>query len=161
VTQHPTNEPGAQVSEGKPAERNGRYDSPRKALSDFSTHVAEVGDYTLHYLEARADAVRSKARHLVLMATLGILGLALSLVFFGKVVALLVNGLAGGMTVLVGQRPWLGNLLTATLILAATAIAGFVVLERVRAKWLRQTAHKYEQKRSRRRSRFGRDLQRP
>jgi len=124
--------------------------SPVAAFSDLGTGMAEAGQHAADFVHATIAVLRFQIRRLVLAAILGVIAFTAIVVLLGKVVVLFVSGMAGGLGELLGDRAWLGNLLTAVLILAAAALAVRIAAMRLYAAWLQQSVQGYEHRKSRR-----------
>jgi len=127
------------------------------AFRAIPAYLSELVDYVWHYLHARADGVHAALRRAIIYALLGVLGL---LVFAALLVAasvLLLEGVAGWIGMLCGDRPWAGNLIVGVVVLAGVAAALRLALLRLVRKWKLQTERKYEELRNQQRSQHGRD----
>lgn len=97
------------------AASEGRQASPlQPLLRDLTALRSHVGEY----ITARADGVRAGARKALAWTVLGALGGIVALVIVSTASAVLVQGIARGLAVLLGDRLWAGQLLAGTLILA-------------------------------------------
>jgi hypothetical protein len=126
--------------------------------SPLLLHVDELREYFYYYLGARADLVRAHARRLVLAALLVLVGAVVAATLAATATVLLLIGLGEGLGRLLGERVWLGNVLTGALVLATAGVGGLWA-----ARWLinnsrLRTIRSYAQRRERQRRQFGRDV---
>lgn len=142
-------------ADGSPPESTagGEAEIVRRLLRQF----ADLADYGRLYLAVRADRWILSAQTSVLrLLTAGLIGVAV-VVLVVQACWLSLVGLADGLSVLCGDRPWAGKLL------AGTGVLGGLLLTHVGVRaWLvegsrKRTAEKYEEFRVRRRARDERD----
>ena len=120
--------------------------------------VDELREYFSYYLGARADLVRMRVRRLIIVALLTLVAAVVAATLAATAAALLLVGLGEGLGRLLGERIWLGNLLTGALVLVLAALGALVA-----ARWLNKTSRlriirSYAQRRERQRRQFGRDV---
>lgn len=127
-----------------------------EAISDVGTHVAEIRESLGQFFQVKADAVRGKLRHAAFVMMLTMVMLVVVTSFLAMVVVLLISGIAGGVTELVGGRVWLGNSITALGMSGAAALIVYVKLARMKAARLRELVEKYERRKMRQRDRLRR-----
>jgi uncharacterized membrane protein len=125
-------------------------------IDDLFKHLAEVREYALLYLESRKDQIRVRIQKGILFAGLGLVALAVAATALIVSVVLLIGGIAGGVAWLLGARPWLGQLITGTVVLGGTALGMWLLARRLTAASRRHLTEKYERKRRELRERFGR-----
>lgn len=126
-----------------------------QAFSDVGTHVSEIQQHLGQFFQAKADALKSKFRHAAISASLVVVALIALASFLATSVALLINGIAGGVTELVGGRVWLGNSITALGLLATGVLLVYFKLARLKTARLRGLVEKYERRKARQRDRTG------
>lgn len=161
-----------------PADRNGRgaatgaasqapvdanaNSSPERSTS-YETDVfpqllkqfRELGEYCSYYLSARADGAKLGLRNALLSLTLAALAfvvlasLSLGAVWFA------LNGAAEGLSVLCGDRPWAGNLLTGSLLAAGMTGGMCITISKLKKLSREGTVAKYENRQSRQQMRYG------
>ncbi len=113
-------------------ETNGRADGKGpEAFDRLLGDLASLGDQAAIYLAARKDQVKLGARRALLGIALGLLALSIVAAVLVTAAALTVGGIARGLGELFGQRLWLGELVTGTVILAVTGIAGYFSVHNV------------------------------
>ncbi len=118
----------------------------------------ELREYFSYYLGARADLLRMRVRRLVVAALLVIVGVVVVATLAATAAALLLVGLGEGLGRLLGERIWLGNLLTGALVLVLAALGGLGALRWLNITSRLRTIRSYEQRRKRQRRQFGRDI---
>lgn len=130
--------------------------SAMHAIGDVRAHVARIGECLVQLVQVQADGIRAKVHRAVFAVLLTLAALIVVIAYLATVVNLLISGLAGGVSELVGNRVWLGNLITALFLLGVTAFAAGNRWTRFKAARLRILVEKYERRAQRRRDRFGR-----
>jgi hypothetical protein len=109
------------------AEQPDQGDAPTSGAADpadvpLARQFAELREYLAHYVSARADALGVRLRTAAVWGVAALMaGLGLSVALATAVVLLLI-GLAEGLAVFFGDRPWAGKLAVGGAILALTAI---------------------------------------
>ena len=93
-------------------------------------HLAEAVEYLAYLLATQVNRVKLKIRHIVVMAVLGAIALAAALSVVFSTIWLLLSGIAGSIGVLLGDRPWLGSIVTAAAILLVTLPTGWFLYRR-------------------------------
>lgn len=118
----------------------------------------ELGEYFSYYLAARADSAKVGLRNALVSVTLAALAfivvasLSLGAIWFA------LNGAAEGLSILCGNRPWAGNLLTGSLLVAALAAGMCVVIRRLNNTTREGTVAKYENRKFRQQARYGHNV---
>lgn len=139
-----------------PKASNQQTDEPlTQAFSDVGTQVSAIQEHLGQFFEAKADALKLKFRHAAISAALVIVALIALASFLATSVVLLISGIAGGVTELVGGRVWLGNSITALGLLATGVLLVYFKLARLKAARLRELVEKYERRKTRQRDRTG------
>jgi len=142
----------SQPATADPGPGNGSSD---KRLRDYWQEVLE---YFAYGLQVRADLLKVRARQMayaiawrMLIAVVVVVLLILGCIHFGR-------GIVLGLAAAYPAHPWLGELIGGVLLLGL----GFGVVGSsigyAKKKSLDKTLQKYEQRKQRQRSRFGRDL---
>lgn len=154
---------GLPVAEGAPPvtpnkKREGDGMTTPDALRQVLQQARELKEYVVYYLSARADRAKLGVRNALLWTVLGVLGcVALSGVFI-TASWFVLSGVAGGLSVLFGDRLWIGNIVTGFLAAAGVGLGvWYVVATRINAS-LKRTVHKYEERKARQRKEFGRSI---
>jgi len=126
------------------------------ALSDVGAHLSEIREHLGHLVQAQADAVKGKLLRAAIVVVLTFAGLVAVVSSVATVVVLLISGLAGGVSTLVGNRIWLGNAITAIVLMAVSTFTIRYQWTRFKAARLRELVGKYERRKQRGRARFNR-----
>ncbi len=129
------------------------------ALAAVFKQLAEAVEYLAYLLATQVDRVKLKIRNLVMLAALGAIAAVAGLAFVFCTVWLLLSGIAGGIGELLGDRPWLGGIITSAVILIVGGLAGWIVYRRVKTSGLKSTRRRYEERQAKQRARFGREVE--
>jgi len=144
----------ADPGDGGPSDRLDELDGQQLLI----VQLAQLGEYARHLATARVDwlraGVRQKARRFVTVVFCVIVALASAIL----AVALTVDGIARGLTVLLGGRVWAGRLLGGLLVLGLLAAGGWAAAAWSARKARAATVAKYEARKARQRARFGRNV---
>jgi hypothetical protein len=117
--------------------------------------LRELREFALHYISARADRTRLKVREQGMRFALAAIGLVALSGLIVAAVCCLVNGMAGGLAVMFGDRAWAGNLTAGVVLLGVMALGIWFVWNK-QLKGSRESAvTKYEARRTRQRAEFG------
>ncbi|HVC92962.1 MAG TPA: hypothetical protein VND64_04690 [Pirellulales bacterium] len=142
---------GAREASGEAASKPPAPDSLAKQLAELREHIA-------YYLSARADMANARLRSVVLRALFAAeAGLCISAAIVTAAV-LLVVGVAEGLTVLCGDRPWAGKLAAGAMVLGAVWGATWFGKSSWERSARRKTTEKYARRRVKQWRRFGRDV---
>ncbi len=139
-------------------ETNGHPAGP-DALSAVFKQLTEAVEYLAYLLAAQVDRVKLKVRNIVLLAVFGLIGAGAAMAFLACTVWLLLSGIAGGVGVLLGDRPWLGSIVTSAVILIVLVAAGWIVYRRVQSSGLKATRERYAKRQAEQKVRFGREVE--
>jgi hypothetical protein len=120
--------------------------------------VAELREYLAHFLEARVDQTRYRARTLAIRAVLGAIGALLLATFLVTSLVLFLTGLAAAAGDLLFGNRQLGALVAGAFFLLVFAALLALGLRSLRKASLKKAVEKYEQRQSRQRTRFGRSV---
>jgi hypothetical protein len=133
--------------------------NPAKEAFGRITHdLDELKEYASYYVAAKVDSVKQTVRKIGLYAALGVVGAVVGAAIVATAAGLLVVGIAHLLGVLFGGRFWLGDLVTAVLILGGVGVAAYVMMNKLLGSWRSQTLKKYEQRKQTQRERFRRDV---
>jgi hypothetical protein len=128
------------------------------ALSAVFKQLAEAIEYLAYLLAAQVDRVKLKIRNIILLAAIGVIAVAMAAAFLVCTVWLLLSGIAGGIGELVGDRPWLGSIITSVVILIIATIAFWIVYRRVQSSGWKAVRKRYERRQCEQKARFGREV---
>jgi hypothetical protein len=120
--------------------------------------VGELKEFTSYFISARWDGIKLSIRQVVINSILILLGLCIVAAFVVMGVVLLLDGMADGLGVLFGGRPWLGKLVAGGVLLGLLACGTILGMKRFIAKSRQKTVEKYESRKDQQRARFGRDV---
>jgi hypothetical protein len=123
------------------------------------THdLAALQAYALHYVAARADAIRAKVKSVIAWAALGLAGGLAAAAGLIVAVYLALQGIAEILGLALGGRYWAGELITGFGVLILAGAGAAIGLR----YWLnlsrRQAKEKYERRRTQERIALGRDV---
>lgn len=132
--------------------------TPPDAFQRLLQQFAELGEYISYYAAAKTDRFKLTLRNTALGVVLAALGFVAVAGLFVTAGWLLLIGVAGGLSVLFGDRPWLGNLLTGALLLGGLGggIYGMMVALRKAARV--RTVEEYEKRQARQELRYGHNV---
>ncbi len=119
--------------------------------------LGEIREYATYYLSTKTDAVKSSITWLLVYALLGIVAAIIGAAVLVTVGVLLITGIAGGLGQLFGY-PWLGQLVTAVLMLGIIGVGAWIGMKMLRNTLTRKLMAKYEQRHEEQRRRFGADV---
>lgn len=135
----------------------GGDDSWKAVLGSMIERLGEIREYASYYLSTRTDAIKTKITWLVVYVVLGIVGAIIGTAALVTIGVLLINGIAGGFAALFGSV-WLGQLVTAVLLLTLIGIGVYVGVKVLRISLKRKLMAKYEQRHQDQRRRYGADV---
>jgi hypothetical protein len=127
-------------------------------LAGLLSNLAELREYAALYLATHADSVKLSARQAVLKAAVGVIGLVAAVAIVATAGVLLVTGMANGIALLLGDRLWAGQLITAVVILSVLAGGAYAGLRIVLKSSRNRTVEKYERRHQQQRAAFGHDV---
>jgi len=110
------------------------------------SHLADLREQASLYAEATADRVKLTVRQAAVRAALGCLALLAGAAVVITAAVLTLNGVAGGIGALLGDRIWAGQLITGVLILAALAAGAWWGAHSLTDSSRRKTLKKYERR---------------
>jgi hypothetical protein len=130
-----------------------------EALAAVFRQLTEAVEYLAYLLATQVDRVKLKVRNVLLLAALGAIGVAATMAFLACTVWLLLSGVAGGVGVLLGDRPWLGGVVTSVVILLILVSAGRIAYRRVQSSGWKAVRERYRQRQAEQKARFGREVE--
>ncbi|HEV2973092.1 MAG TPA: hypothetical protein VGY55_24205 [Pirellulales bacterium] len=147
----------ASAADAGRADPDGKPAGP-EALAAVFKQLAEAVEYLAYLLATQVDRAKLKIRNLLILVALGTLAAVAGLAFVACTVWLLLAGIAGGVGVLLGDRPWLGGIVTATVILIVGGSVGWIFYRRIRTSGLKSARRRYQERQAEQKSRFGREV---
>ena len=150
----------------RPAADRFNDDEPAAVLTGFASvglRVREVIEFASYYLAAQADRLKLTAINLVMFALLGAIAAFVGAAVVLTAGVLLVVGVADALgvlsTALIGPRfYWLGDLVTALVILGVLFVGTIVVFKKVTKSSRERLVAAYEQRKSQQRTNLGTDV---
>ena len=130
-----------------------------EALAAVFRQLTEAVEYLAYLLATQVDRVKLKVRNVLLLAALGMMGVAVAMAFLACTVWLLLSGVAGGVGVLLGDQPWLGSIVTSIVILLIVVPATWIAYRRVQASGWKAVRERYRQRHAEQKARFGREVE--
>ena len=131
---------------------------PSQAFHEAMEKLGELKEYAAYYAAVRVDMIKLTVRNLGIYAGLGVMGLIAAGALVVTAVVLLLQGIAGAFAQLIPKFPWLGDLITAVLVLVVMAAGIVIVMKKLTGTFRSQTVKKYEQRTRREREQFGHDV---
>jgi hypothetical protein len=132
--------------------------SPASAFSEVAERISEVRDYAAYYFAAQRDRILAFLRTMLVYAAIGLVGAVAAATVAVVAVVLLVRGIAESLSVLFGDRPWLGDLVTGAAILLVIAGALFIGIGYLTRSFKRHTISTYEKRKRQQRVDHGIDV---
>jgi len=132
---------------------------PVQAFHEAMAKLAELKEYISYYAAVRVDMLKVTVRNLGIYAGLGLVGLMAAAAMVVTAVVLLLQGIAGAFAQLIPRFPWLGNLITAFIVLGGTALGIIIAMKKLTGTFRSQTVKKYEDRQRREHQQFGHDVQ--
>jgi len=114
--------------------------------------------YVRHLVAAKWNARVHSMKRAALAAALGMIVVGASGVALVTAVVLALAGLANGLSILLGGRDWLAQLIVGIGVLGLMALVLLLIRNAVLKKWKRITAAKFEGRAHEQRIRFQRDV---
>ena len=165
---NPSRDPTAPGATATPGSHNGGRlgpdtvtddQAPPEALKDIGTRISELGEYASYFLTAKWDGIKVSLRNVGIMAALGVVGLMAGGAFIVTLVVMLLRGIAYGLGDLMGDKWWLGELITAVLFLSAIGVGVMIGMKKLTQSSRERTAKKYAARQQTERTQFGTDVQ--
>jgi len=132
--------------------------APSQALKDIGNRLSELSEYVSYFLTAKVDGLKLTLRNVGIMAGLGVVGLMALGGFVITLMVMLLRGIAYGLGDLMGDRWWLGELLTAVAFLALMGVGVMIGLKKIGKSSRERTAKKYAARQQQERVKFGTDV---
>ena len=143
---------------GTGAERVTDDQSPGQAFHAAQQTAAQLVDYVRYYISARLDALKLSARNAVIIAVLAIVAAIAFAALVVTATALLCIGLAQAISALCHTGPWLGNLVTAIVLLGGIGLGARMGIRRLGDRSRERTVKKYAARQQQQRAKFGEDV---
>jgi hypothetical protein len=124
-------------------------------LAEAARQFAEIGEYLSCYLSTQLDRAKLSVRDVVLKIFLWLLGLSLAGGALIVSLAFVFYGTALGLGKAMGDRSWLGFLVTGASVFFVSAFSFKIYQWRIKRKILRMEVLRYETKLEEQRARFG------
>jgi hypothetical protein len=153
----PTGERGEFAGYGADREAPPAEAAPAEAWRDAFARFGETRAYVAHYIQARIDGLKLSLRKMLMLAAVGVIGAIAGGALVVTAVVLLCVGIAQGLSTLFGGRPWLGNLVTAVLLLGVVAGVVWIGLSRMTKSSKERVVDAYERRKRREREDYGID----
>lgn len=129
--------------------------------NQFLNQFRELGEYLSYFVTAKIDIVKLSLRHVVLWVVLASLGI----VAVGGLIViaswLTLSGIAEALGGLFGNRPWVGNFITGSVLLAGLGLGLYCTVVQWNRFARERTAEKYERRQARQQAQFGRHVADP
>jgi len=131
---------------------------PAEAIKQAMNQVAALREFVSYYVAVKIDSLMVTLRNLGIYAAMGVIGLIAAAAMVVTAVVLLLTGIAGAFGQLFSGHPWLGNIITAVLVLGLIAGSVVFVMKKLTNTFRSQTVKKYEDRLSHERQQFGRNV---
>ena len=118
----------------------------------------ELGEYFSYYLSARADSAKLGLRNALFSMALAALAFVVAASLSVAATWFVLNGVAEGLGVLLGNRPWAGSLVTGFLLVAGLGGGVYGIVIRLYITTREGTVTKYENRQSRQQVRYGHNV---
>ena len=138
---------------------DGRHPAPSESFHRLGQLFSELKEYISYMLSARADGVKASIRKIGLYAALGAIGAVAAVTAIAMSVVLLLLGAAGGIGAALGGQTWIGGLIIGAAVLALIGGGAYLFVARMLKSSRSRTVKKYEQRQTRQRGQFGRDVE--
>ncbi len=124
-------------------------------LKELIDDLRELAENLSHYASAKSDSVKLSLRTVVVRVALTAVGCLAAGALFVMACWFLLTGAAAGLSILFGDRVWLGNIATGLLLMAGLGL-GIYVTASCRNSPRKRTVEKYERLQARQQTEFGR-----
>ncbi|MDB5297472.1 MAG: hypothetical protein JWO31_3455 [Phycisphaerales bacterium] len=135
-----------------------RFASWQEVSASLVERVGEIREYVGYYAATKTDAIKQQAIWVGVYAVLGVVAAVVGLAALVTTGVLLMTGIAGALGALFGGRPWLGQLVTAVLVLALIGVGAVVGMKVLAGTFRKSLRAKYDQRHEDQRARFGADV---
>lgn len=140
------------------AQRSDRPSAPDDVVERVLRGAGELVEYGRHYLHAKTDAAKLKAREALIVAALGAIGFLTGVGLLIVAGAMIFTGIAAGLGEWFGGRRWLGDLVAGVVLFAGLSGGVWGSLYVLRRSSRQKTISKYEERKHDQRQRFGHDV---
>lgn len=110
----------------------------------FAEHAEAIRAAVGHVLQTKIDLLRAQARQALLGVILSAVAVVVVVTLIVIAMVMLLDGLAGGVAELLGNRVWLGEVIVALLTITAIYVAVRLRWKRADRKRVAALAEKYE-----------------
>src|SRR5260221_2932183 len=97
-----------------------------EAFHRIKGDIDELKEYASYYVAAKVDGVKRTVRHIGLYEALGVVGLIAGGAIVATAAGVLIVGLGQGLSRLVGDRHWLGDIVTGIVVLALIGVGAWI-----------------------------------
>ena len=146
------------VASGVLDDQSSAQSLPPDAFQRLLQQFAELGEYISYYAAAKTDRFKLTLRNTALGVVLAALGFVAVAGLFVTAGWLLLAGVAGGLSVLFGDRPWAGNLLTGALLLAGLGGGLYVMVVALSRAAREKMVEEYGKRQARQETRYGHNV---
>jgi len=154
----PTAEPADNGSRAKGVDGVSDSETPGDAFHAAQQTAAQLVDYARYYIAARLDALKLSARNALIIVALAIVAAIAGAALVVTATALLCIGMAQAISALCHTGPWLGNLVTAIVLLGGIALGARIGVKRIGDSSRERTVKKYAARQQQQRAKFGEDV---
>jgi hypothetical protein len=133
-------------------------ETPSEAFHAAKRSFEELQEYVGYYISAKVDALKVAATNAAIMAVLGIVAGLAGAALVVTAVVYLVRGIAEALTALFGGHAWIGDLVTAIILLGAVVGSLMFVMKKMTHSSRERTLKKYAARQQQQRARFGEDV---
>jgi hypothetical protein len=125
------------------------------SLKQLLSQVHELREFAAHYVSAKADSAKLSVQSFGLRIAAAAIGFVALSGLIVVAICSLVNGIAGGLGALFGERVWAGQLSAGLLVLSVLALGTWLLWALRQKKSRESTVRKYEARRTHQRTEFG------
>lgn len=144
-------------AQGTDQDRSGTNGHAPHPLDPLLRHLAELREYAATYSQVKADRWKLSARQAAIRAVLGSVAAVAGIGFVVTASVMVLNGIAGGLAELMGDRWWAGQLVTGLLLFIALGLAAWLGVRSITKSSRQRTVERYEQRYREQQARFGHD----
>lgn len=139
--------------------QNEQKQSPEMdALQLLLRQLSELGEYFSYYLVAKADSAKLDLRNAIFSMALAALAFVVVASVSIAAIWFVLDGVSEGLSVLFGNRPWAGSLLTGLLLAAGLGGGMCGIVIRLKKTARERTVGKYENRQSRQQLQYGHNV---
>lgn len=143
----------------EPAQTDSPAPADESSVAQLIRQAAELRAYATYYLQAQGDRFKLGLRRAAIAAVLGVFAAVALAAAVITAIVFVLDGLARGIGALLWGHLWAGYLIAGLLVLGGLTGALVFGLSRLTAQSKRRSIARYEQRRSRQRLRFQRDVE--